>query len=119
VEHLQGDDRRLIVRRHTAAARGECIVIHPSDTVYNSLFNRCPLAIRKYGFQRSFSLAEMDRYLASTEGIRSWSHIQFHSFYTVPLLHNWEVLNRVVDRALGSGTRGGLTLTHVLIQTVP
>jgi SAM-dependent methyltransferase len=116
IEHFRGDGRRRVIRQHLARARRACIMVHPSDTLYAALFNRFPPAVRRYGFQRSFSLAEIDGHLASLGGVASWHHARFHFFYTVPLLHNREGLNRAADRVLG---RGGLTLTHVLMKGAP
>jgi 16S RNA G1207 methylase RsmC len=113
IEHFKDDDRFRIVKKHTDFSLADCIIIHPTDTVYSAIFHRLPPAIKLYGFQQSFSDEEMSRYLKSIGGVKNFENIRFHPFYTVPLLHNFEVANRFLDRVGYGKALGGLTLTSV------
>jgi len=113
IEHFQGADRARIVKKHLDMSLGDCLIIHPSDTLYASVFNRLPQAIKLYGFQQSFSENEISRYLMDDNRVKSFANMRFHPFYTVPVLHNCEMLNRAIDRVGGGKSIGGLTLTSV------
>lgn len=113
IEHFQGEDRYRIVKKHLDLSLAECLIVHPTDTLYAAVFNRLPIAVKLYGFQKSFSEEELSGYLERTGQAAHFEHSTFHPFYTVPLLHNREGINRCLDR-LGKGRRvGGLTLTTV------
>lgn len=113
IEHFKDDDRYRIVRKHIDLSLGDCIIIHPTDTLYSSIFNRLPQAVKLYGFQLSFSEEEITRYLKNSGRVINLDNMKFHPFYTVPLLHNLEGVNRFLDR-IGCGKAfGGLTLTSI------
>jgi cyclopropane fatty-acyl-phospholipid synthase-like methyltransferase len=113
IEHFRNDDRYRIVKKHTDLSLADCIIIHPTDTVYSAIFHKLPPAIKLYGFQQSFSDEEMSRYLKRIVRVKNFENIRFHPFYTVPLLHNFEAVNRFLDRLSYGKVFGGLTLTHV------
>ena len=116
IEHFKDADRAKIIEKHTELSASDCIIIHPTDTLYSSIFNKLPQAIKLYGFQLSFSEEEMKLCLAPITRVVSFSHTKFHPFYTVPLLHNQEAINRLLDR-IGYGKHfGGLTLTRVTLK---
>lgn len=116
IEHFKNDDRLKIIEHHVSLSSQNCVIVHPSDTVYAVFFNNFPLSKRLYGFQKSFSINEIDTCLNAIENIKQFNHKRFHLFYTVPLLHNREWLNRRLDKT-GHGERyGGLTLTCITIR---
>ena len=115
IEHFRDYDRPRIVEKHTDLSMSDCIFIHPTDTLYSAIFHRLPPVIRLYGYQQSFSDEVMSRYLKSNDRVYNFESIRFHPFYTVPLMHNFEVVNRFLD-CIGYGKAlGGLTLTSVKI----
>jgi SAM-dependent methyltransferase len=116
IEHFNGINRGRIVLSHIEHALSDVIMIHPADTPYITLFNRSYFAVKRYGYQRSFSEVEMDGYLRPVIVARSWTHKRFHPFYSMPFLHNLSVLNRTFDKAFG-GKYGALTMTHVQLFT--
>ena len=112
IEHFRADERRAVIEKHLALAGQDCLIVHPTDTLYNRLFSVFPPAVKRYGFQLPFSDEEMDRYLRQAAGGCTWRHERFYFFYTVPGLHNCRI-NQWLDRT-ALGTRWGkLTLTHV------
>lgn len=113
IEHFQGTDRARIVKKHLDMSSAGCLIIHPSDTLYASVFNRLPQAIKLYGFQQSFSENEISSYLMADSRVENFANMRFHPFYTVPVLHNFETLNRTIDRVGGGKSMGGLTLTSI------
>jgi len=117
IEHFKGEDRQRIISKHMELSGGECIIIHPTDTLYSALFNRFPPAVKLYGFQDCFSDLEMNSCLIKAPRVARYEHHRFHPFYTVPLLHNLEKVNRAWDR-LGGSRMGGLTLTLVKLAPV-
>lgn len=115
IEHFKGRDRIRIIAAHLNNSRECCIIIHPSKTLYSSFFNNFFISKMLYGYQESFSDDEIDAILSSECSASYSDHSRFHLFYTVPLLHNREWLNRSIDStAIGSGL-GGLTLTRIRI----
>jgi len=114
IEHFKGDDRRRIVSRHIGLASSDALIIHPTDTLYALFFNNLPMAVSRYGYQRSFSVKEIDGCISAFNAGCRWTHDRFHPFYTVPLLHNLAPLNRMLDNIL-PGRLGGLTLTHIKV----
>jgi SAM-dependent methyltransferase len=117
IEHFKDDARYGIVKKHMDLSLADCIIIHPTDTVYSAIFNRLPQAIKLYGFQRAFSEEEMRRCLKSIDRVVNFDSIKFHPFYTVPLFHNFEAINRFLDRGRYGKVFGGLTLTSVKLAT--
>ena len=69
-----------------------------------------------YGFQKSYSIEEINGYLRPLVSLKHVSHNTFHLFYTVPFLHNSEKLNRLVDKNIFSRVRKGLTITHIKLK---
>ena len=113
VEHFAGVDRPAIVRKHVALARESSIILHPSNRLYNRIFDRTPMARRRYGFAQTYAEAEIEEHLSGFGGPLHIEHERFHFFYTVPLLHNWELANRLCEKSF-LGTRwGGLCLTTI------
>lgn len=113
IEHFKGNARPGIVKKHMHLSLSDCIIIHPTDNVYSAIFNRLPQAIKLYGFQRAFSVGELSRCLKSIDRVVNFDSIKFHTFYTVPLFHNFEAVNRFLDRGSYGKVFGGLTLTSV------
>lgn len=116
VEHFKDEDRLSIIRKHVEWAIQNCIIVHPTDSLYSRCFNRLPLSVKLYGFQKSFSDKEMNGYIGSLVNMKRFSHVRFQPFYTVPFLHNNEVLNRLLDRTACGRKFGGLTLTHIEVS---
>ena len=113
IEHFKGEDRYRIIAAHLNNAKGCCVIIHPTKTLYSSFFNNFIISKKLYGYQESFSDQEMDSIIRAERVNCHAHHSRFHLFYTVPLLHNKEWLNRSIDKtAIGSGY-GGLTLTCI------
>jgi len=117
IEHFREDDRPRILRRHMDLSQAECIIIHPTDTMYSAIFNRLPQAIKLYGFQQSYSEEEICHYITSIVQVVNYDSIRFHPFYTVPMFHNLEVANRFFDRIGCGKVFGGLTLTYVQVSS--
>ncbi len=116
VEHFREGDRARVIRKHVECSQEDCLIIHPTRTLYSFLFNNFPLSIRLYGYQESFSDKEMNICIESLNCTSTVSHERFHTFYTVPLLHNWERLNRALDQSFFGRRYGGLTLTHISLN---
>ena len=113
IEHFQDDPRQKIIDVHLRQARESVLLLHPSNRLYNRLFDVTPMAKKRYGFARTFSEAELDERIRVTQPEASIQHQRFHLAYTVPLLHNWEALNRAVTGTAIERAWGGLCLTHV------
>jgi cyclopropane fatty-acyl-phospholipid synthase-like methyltransferase len=116
IEHFQHKQRFEIIKKHIELASQDCIIIHPTDTLYARWFNVFPLAIKLYGFQKSFSEKEINRYLESIPDIKTYTHKRFHTFYTIPLLHNFEKLNRLIDKTSFGINYAGQTITHIQVK---
>jgi 2-polyprenyl-3-methyl-5-hydroxy-6-metoxy-1,4-benzoquinol methylase len=112
VEHFKGRERFLIIKKHLDFCKKDCLIIHPSDNLYNRLFNNFPLAIKLYGYQKSFSENEIEKYLKKFKKIKKIEHEKFHFFYTVPILHNIKWLNNFIEKFKFFKKISGLTLTH-------
>ena len=113
IEHFQDAPRQRIIDIHLQHARESVLLLHPSNRLYNRLFDVTPMAKKRYGFARTFSEAELDERIRVTQPEASIHHQRFHLAYTVPLFHNWEALNRAVTDTAIERAWGGLCLTHV------
>jgi len=111
IEHFQGLDRVEIIKRHLELATTCCIIVHPSDSLYNRLFSRCPLAIQRYGFQRPYTTTEFANAVAAANG-RIEVNNRFYLLYTIPILHNSRI-NRWVAAQKLAQRRGGLYLSVI------
>jgi|TARA_B100001971_G_scaffold205620_1_gene223340 2-polyprenyl-3-methyl-5-hydroxy-6-metoxy-1,4-benzoquinol methylase len=116
IEHFFRSERSYIIRKHIKSAKFDCIFVHPTDNFYNTIINRFPLSVMLYGFQKSYSIEEINGYLRPLVSLKHVSHNTFHLFYTVPFLHNNEKLNRLVDKNIFSRVRKGLTITHIKLK---
>ncbi|MEW5852657.1 MAG: methyltransferase domain-containing protein [Myxococcota bacterium] len=116
VEHFDGPQRRGVMQHHLDLCSGDCLIIHPTDTLYARWFSRFPLAVALYGFQRPFSDEEMTAALGGHARLLGCSHQRFHVFYTIPALHNRSILNRAADMLPVGKELGGLTLTHARVS---
>jgi cyclopropane fatty-acyl-phospholipid synthase-like methyltransferase len=116
IEHFKKKNRFLIIKKHIDLCKSDCLIIHPSDNLYNKLFNNFPPAVKLYGFQKSFSKSEIEEYLHRLTGIKKIEHEQFHFFYTVPFFHNIKWLNNFIDKFKILKYFSGLTITHVKLQ---
>jgi 2-polyprenyl-3-methyl-5-hydroxy-6-metoxy-1,4-benzoquinol methylase len=112
IEHFFFCFMCYIIRKHIKSAKFDCIFVHPTDNFYNTIINRFPLSVMLYGFQKSYSIEEINGYLRPLVSLKHVSHNTFHLFYTVPFLHNNEKLNRLVDKNIFSRVRKGLTITQ-------
>jgi len=113
IEHFKETDRRRIIDSHINKTREYCIIIHPTMTLYSSFFNNFFISKKLYGYQESFSEQEINTSLAAIPEIKQISHSLFHTFYTIPMLHNLEWINRYLDSTSFGQRHGGLTLTKV------
>tara|TARA_R110002095_G_scaffold40761_1_gene37591 strand:- start:44 stop:736 length:693 start_codon:yes stop_codon:yes gene_type:complete len=113
IEHFQDAPRQRIIDIHLQHARESVLLLHPSNRLYNRLFDVTPMAKKRYGFARTFSEAELDERIRVTRPEATVRHHRFHLAYTVPLFHNWEALNRAVTDTAIERAWGGLCLTHV------
>lgn len=116
IEHFQGGDRRRVVEAHLAYCRRDCLLLHPAHRLYNRLFDRTPMARRRYGFAQTYPEAELDAYLAGQPRVLSVHHHRFHPFYAVPFLHNRENINRWCAQIPFGRDWGGLCLTHIVLS---
>lgn len=116
IEHFRATDRRDVIQKHVDAAKSDSIILHPSNTLYQRLFSVFPPAVKLYGFARPYSIAEMDSYIESIKNVSDFSHEQFYSFYSVPLLHNRKKLNKLVDSTALGKLWGGFILTHLALD---
>jgi len=109
VEHFMTPETRAAsIHKHLDLGR-ECVILHPTDTIYNRLFCKFPPAVKLYGFEVPFSDEEMESYIAQRPEFSKPEHRRFHYFYCVPL-HNFSAANRFIDHTV-LGRRSGLTLT--------
>ena len=113
IEHFDGEPRQQIVDVHMRHAREDVLILHPSNRLYNRVFDQTPMAKRRYGFARTFSEAELSARIRETRPDATIHHERFHLCYTVPLLHNLSPLNRAVADSAIERAWGGLCLTHV------
>jgi len=118
IEHFKHEDRFEIIKAHVDASRSHCLIGHPTATLYNKLFCIFPPAIKLYGFQKPFSFAEIDEYINRIERVASFEHRRFHPCYTMPGLHNFRLLNELLDSASGYRV-GGQAMTHIQIKNEP
>ena len=109
IEHFKDGTRFDIIKKHIDVAAECSLILHPTDTPYATFFNNFPVSIKLYGYQESFSDKEMDDYLDRLDKVKSHYHKRFHTFYTVPFLHNFGALNEFIDPM--SSRLGGFTLT--------
>lgn len=116
IEHFSGDNRRRIIHKHIEMASRECLIIHPGATLYALFFNNFPLSIWLYGYQKSFTKEEITTLAYEHPAVKSVDHKVFYPFYTVPLLHNSESVNRWIDSHAGGRWFGGLVLTRMTIK---
>lgn len=116
VEHFQGAARRRIVAAHAACCRRDCLILHPSNRLYNRIFDRTPMARRRYGFAQTYSEKELNACFAEIPRTENVRHQRFHFFYAVPFLHNRETINRWCDDTFLGKSCGGLCLTHVTLK---
>jgi 2-polyprenyl-3-methyl-5-hydroxy-6-metoxy-1,4-benzoquinol methylase len=116
IEHFKKKNRFLIIKKHIDLCKKDCLIIHPTDNLYNKLFNVFPLAVKLYGFQKSFSKSEIEEYLNRLSRIKKIEHEQFHFFYTVPILHNIKWLNNFIDKFKILKYFSGLTITHIKLR---
>lgn len=112
IEHFKNEQRLEIIFKHWELTREHCLLVHPTNTLYAAVFNRFPLAVKLYGYQKSFSPAELDGYLSRLQCVKAAHHRRFHACYTVPVLHNNAILNRLLDKSWGK-KYGGLTLSYL------
>jgi len=115
IEHFDGDRRRAIVHAHTRLAARDCVIVHPSNRLYNRVFDRTPMARKRYGFARTFSEAELEAHLRADPRVQSVRHRRFHLFYTVPGLHNSSTANRI--GAPLASRWGGLCITRATLAS--
>ncbi|MCF6286817.1 MAG: class I SAM-dependent methyltransferase [Candidatus Hydrogenedentes bacterium] len=113
IEHFEGEPRQRIVDVHLQHAREDVLILHPSNRLYNRIFDQTPMAKRRYGFARTFSEAELDTRIRKTRPEAVIHHERFHLCYTVPLLHNLAGLNRAVTDTAIERAWGGLCLTQL------
>lgn len=116
IEHFEDGQRFEIIKRHVDLTAQDCIIVHPSNRLYNRVFDRTPMAIRLYGFALTYAEEEINSYLARLDRVRRVSHERFHFFYTVPLLHNRPWLARSCERTFLGNAWGGLVLTHIRVE---
>jgi len=116
IEHFKKNMRFKIIKKHIELSKHDVIIVHPSDTLYNKYFNKFPLAVKLYGFQKSFSEKEINSYLNSLSEVNDYYHKRFHFFYTFPFLHNLGFINRLLDRSILGKLFGGLTITHISVK---
>ena len=98
IEHFKKNERFEIIKKHIELTKQECVIVHPTDNIYQTIFNKFPLSVKLYGYQKSFSDSEINKYIESFLEVKNYSHAKFHTFYTVPLLHNNEKINRIFDK---------------------
>jgi len=116
IEHFREEERFEIIQKHVELANGDCIILHPSNTLYQRLFSAFPPAVKLYGFARPYSINEMNSYLERIQDVERFTHTQFYTLYSVPVVHNSEKLNRFTEK-IGLGARlGGFVLTHVKVN---
>ena len=113
IEHFDGDARQRIIDVHLRHSREVVRILHPSNRLYNRVFDVTPMAKKRYGFARTFSETELEGRIRETHPGADVTHQRFHLCYTVPLLHNLETLNRAVSGSALERAWGGLCLTHV------
>ena len=113
IEHFKENERFEIIKKHVELSKQECVIVHPTDNIYQRIFNKFPLSVRIYGYQKSFSEDEMNKYLESFSEVKNYTHSKFHTFYTVPLLHNNEKINRIFDEKKLFKLNPSLTITHI------
>lgn len=113
IEHFEGEARQRIVDIHLQHSRDRVRILHPSNRLYNRVFDVTPMAKRRYGFARTFSEGELEERIHVTRPDASVEHQRFHLCYTVPLLHNLESPNRAVSGGVIERAWGGLCLTDV------
>ncbi len=116
IEHFDGTPRQQIIDVHLQHAREDVLILHPSNRLYNRVFDVTPMAKKRYGFARTFSEAELDGRIRATRPDANVSHERFHLAYTVPLFHNLAFLNRAVTDSAIERAWGGLCLTHVRLD---
>lgn len=115
IEHFDGEARQRIVDIHLQHAARDVLILHPSNRLYNRIFDRTPMAQRRYGFARTFSEAELTERIHKTRPGATIHHERFHLAYTVPVLHNLEPINRAVSGTAIERAWGGLCLTHARV----
>ena len=113
IEHFRENERFEIIKKHVELSKQECVIVHPTDNICQRIFNKFPLSVKMYGFQKSFSEGEINKYLESLSEIKNYTHFKFHTFYTVPLLHNNEKINRIFDKKKFFNLTPNLTITHI------
>lgn len=116
IEHFDGDARQRIIDVHLQHTREDLLILHPSNRLYNRVFDRTPMARKRYGFARTFSETELEGRIRQTRPEAHIHHERFHLAYTVPLLHNLEPLNRAASDTFIERAWGGLCLTHVRLD---
>jgi 2-polyprenyl-3-methyl-5-hydroxy-6-metoxy-1,4-benzoquinol methylase len=116
IEHFQGPMRAAILKAHVDHAQAECVLVYPSHRLYNRMFDRTPMARRLYGFAQTYPEDELDGYLRSLARVRTVRSKRFHIFYTIPVLHNNERLNRLFSDTFLERSGGGLSITYVQVE---
>jgi cyclopropane fatty-acyl-phospholipid synthase-like methyltransferase len=116
IEHFQGDNRRRILEAHLASCARDCLILHPSNRLYNRIFDRTRMARRRYGVAQTYPDAELAAYFADMPRVEQIRHQRFHFFYTVPLFHNLETINRWCGKTFLGKDWGGLCLTHITLK---
>ena len=113
IEHFKENERFEIIKKHIELAKEDCVIVHPTDNLYQRIFNKFPLSVKLYGYQKSFSDSEINKYIESFLEVKNYTHAKFHTFYTVPLLHNNEKINRFFDEKKFLKLNPSLTITHI------
>jgi len=113
IEHFKENERFEIIKKHIELAKEDCVIVHPTDNLYQRIFNKFPLSVKLYGYQKSFSDSEINKYIESFPEVKNYTHAKFHTFYTVPLLHNNEKINRFFDEKKFLKLNPSLTITHI------
>jgi len=116
IEHFKSQARCHVIRKHIELCLQDCLIIHPADTWYANFFGRFPLSVTLYGYAKSFSEYEITKYLNSIREVGTIKHETFYPFYTMPMLHNLEFANRMLDRVAWCRKHGQLMLTHARLS---
>ena len=92
IEHFQDKDRFLIIKKHLEFSKEKSLIIHPSDSLYIRFFSNFFISRKLYGFQKSYSIEELEEYIKSLNHTNFY-HKRFYFFYCVPFFHNRKIFN--------------------------
>jgi SAM-dependent methyltransferase len=116
IEHFKWKERFDIVHKHISLTSDVCVIIHPTNTLYNRIFSISPISVRIYGFFKPYSDDELNSYLKTIKKVKEFTNKRFYFFYSVPILHNNETLNKACEKTLLGRVLGGLTITYIKVK---